>query len=711
MKTPISARTILVIASSGCLLTPALAQESSDAANYAEITKNWKCELCPKEQGPSGEVEGGVGYVTQDSAKFGQYTGLNEQGPYFIGNGDVRYLTAGAWYWNMDIANLGLSSRDISLEGGKQGSYTGFVTYDQIPDNLWDNTRTPFLGVGGNTLTLPDNWVPANTTQGMTVLPETLRNVDVDTQRNTVATGFSYIPAKDWEVKLRYSHIAQDGLKIMGGPIGASFGTARSAILLAPVDYGTDQVNLDASYTGKRFQGQIGYSGSFFTDGNKSLTWQNPFTDPSAPNGLGRSALAPDNQFNQWFVRAGYDLFPSTRVNGYFSYGRMAQDSSFLPYTTNPTLRTQPLPTSSLDGQVDVMAAKVNVASRPLDKLRLNAEWQYNERDNYTSQNVYDYVLMDTVISPNPQTNPTYSFRQNLLKLDAAYSLPMRTTLTGGVDYEKYQRTQQEVNSTNDWTFRMKLKTVPHDMVNLFLDYAHSNRTGTDYKTVETIVPPENPLLRKYYMADRGRNLVGTLLTVTPIDKISLQLGVDYAIDDYRNSSVGLTSDEDITYTVDLSYVPLERLTTHVFYTREAITSKQSGSAAFAAPNWFATNEDTVNTVGAGFKVAAIKDKLDFGVDYIWSQSTGQIDLSSPDLFFAPLPDLTTNMHSVRVQGKYKLKDNLSVKLAYWYQNYNSSDWALNNVAPNTISQVLSLGQQPYKYSDNVVGLSVLYHF
>ena len=33
----------------------------------------------------------GVGYVSEDSAKFGEYTGLDQQGAYVVADGDARY--------------------------------------------------------------------------------------------------------------------------------------------------------------------------------------------------------------------------------------------------------------------------------------------------------------------------------------------------------------------------------------------------------------------------------------------------------------------------------------------------------------------------------------------------------------------------------------------------------------------------------------------
>ncbi len=43
-------------------------------------TSQWKCTSCPYPKGTTGSVDAGVGYVSDSSQKFGDYTGLDEQG-------------------------------------------------------------------------------------------------------------------------------------------------------------------------------------------------------------------------------------------------------------------------------------------------------------------------------------------------------------------------------------------------------------------------------------------------------------------------------------------------------------------------------------------------------------------------------------------------------------------------------------------------------
>ena len=81
---------------------------AADGGTGQPDTSQWKCEGCKLEQGWSGSVDVGLGNVSDKSFKFGEYTGLNKQGGYFIGDGSVRFRAADAYYWNINASNLGL---------------------------------------------------------------------------------------------------------------------------------------------------------------------------------------------------------------------------------------------------------------------------------------------------------------------------------------------------------------------------------------------------------------------------------------------------------------------------------------------------------------------------------------------------------------------------------------------------------------------------
>ena len=123
-------------------------------------TSNWHCKYCVVEEGWSGEIELGAGYVSDDSFKFGEYTGLNEKGGFFIGNADMYYRAEDASYIDLSVSRLGLDSRSLSIEGGVQGKYKLFLNYDEIPHFISRLGTTNLIEPKPEALTVSSNPPP-----------------------------------------------------------------------------------------------------------------------------------------------------------------------------------------------------------------------------------------------------------------------------------------------------------------------------------------------------------------------------------------------------------------------------------------------------------------------------------------------------------------------------------------------------------------------
>ncbi|MDH3563574.1 MAG: MtrB/PioB family outer membrane beta-barrel protein, partial [Gammaproteobacteria bacterium] len=127
-------------------------------------------------------------------------------------------------------------------------------------------------------------------------------------------------------------------------------------------------------------------------------------------------------------------------------------------------------------------------------------------------------------------------------------------------------------------------------------------------------------------------------------------------------------------------------------------------------PDWTGANKDTFHVLGIGVKHAMIKNKLDVGADYTVSNSVGKVSVTTgaPDPAF---PDLESRLNSLKLYATYRLKDNMSLQGAYWFERYSTQNWMLENVAPGTIPNVLSLGEIPPSYRASVLSVSLRYNF
>ena len=682
-------------------LSPA-AVADGPAGQAAVDTSQWKCESCKFAEGSSGSVDVGAGSVSDKSAKFGDYTGLNKKGGYFIGGASASYRGKNADYWRFNASNLGLDSRSVDAEGGQQGKYKLLFNYDELPHYVSDNAQTPFAGSGGATLTLPAGFAAATT--GAMPLAGTLRTVDIGTKRKRLGVGASWIPDSNWEYAVNFRHETKDGTQRTAGAF-----YVNTSQLIAPVDYVTDQVDASASYTGKKLQMKFAYYGSMFRNGNAALTWQDPYAAVVGET-AGQLALPPDNQFHQLQATGGYQFGDKTRLSGDIAVGRMTQNDSFLASTQNATLAVPGLPGSSLNGRVATLDAGLRLNSAVTERLRLNAAYTHNDRDNQTPQASYPSVATDMFLEA-PRTNLPYSFKQDKLKLSADYRASAKLRGSVGADFDAHQRTYQEVDTTHENTAWGKINSQVSDKLGLTLKLAHAERrnSGT-FQAIPGITPPENPLLRRYNLANRTRDTAGARADITVNERISVEFGADSSEDKYSDSTIGLLDGKEFSLNGDVSAILTERTSLHFFANHQEIKSKQAGSQSFSVPDWTADNKDTIDFFGLGVKHTAIPDKLDIGADYSFTHSRSQINVNTGASNPA-FPDMRTKLDSLKLYATYRMKQNMSLQAGYWYEHYASRDWMLDGVAPATIPNVLALGLQAPQYNVNVIRLSLSYKF
>jgi MtrB/PioB family decaheme-associated outer membrane protein len=720
-------------------------KKSSDSEAVRELTE------------VHSEIEFGIGYVSQDSFKFGKYNGLEKQGAFGVLDLDLRgrdpYDGASAKYWSLTGTDLGLDSRSLNYQQGEQGNYKLFIDYDQLPTNRSDSAKTIFNGAGGTNLTLPAGWVPSGTTAGMTQLLPSLKDVDIETERRKVGLGFAKSFADKWDFKVTYKDEVKDGIKTIGGVFGNSGGNPRAALLPEPVDYNTRQLDAVLGYADARKQFQLSYYMSLFNDKNDSLTWQNPYSaitgwDTSAgfaAGGQGRLALPPDNEFHQVSASGGYNFTTTTRVSADVAIGRMTQNQAFLPYTVNPTLAasiTQPLPRSSLDGRIDTTLINLKLASRPTADFNWSASLRHDDRDNQTPRSEYVYIGGDSqtqntaATSDRRRYNEPYSFTENQLKVDAGYKLAKRTEVSAGFQRSDTERTYSEREEAKENTYKLGVRTSLSDTLSGGLRLSRADRTGSTYVGEEPFLSSyspgytptvtggweNHPNLRKYFQADRTRDKLALFTTFAPGEKVTLGFNASYLKDDYTESELGLTASKAGQYTVDATYAASEALTLYSFYSYEDFRSDQDGNSfanatkltdAFnPARDWFASHRDRVNTVGAGIKHTIAKNKFDIGTDYIYAASRSDVDVTTGSaLTSAPLPTVSTRLNSLSLYGKYQIQKNMSLKARYRVEKYRSDDWALDGVAPNQLANVILLGEDSPDYRVHVITLSVGYRF
>lgn len=672
----------------------------------APDTSQWKCESCPFEkEGRSGSVDVGVIGVSDDSQKFGDYTGLNQQGAYLGLGGEARYRGANGVYGKVTATDLGLDTRAIDFDGGREGLYTLKLGYAEIPRFSADGARSPYLGIGGARLTLPAGF-PAVDTASMP-LGTTLQAVDVSSKRSRFDAGFGWIAGEQWSTQVTYRRDVRDGLQRIAG----SFFSSASQLAM-PLDQTTDQLEASVTYATRRLQAMVAYQLSVFRNDEASLTWSNPFIPVVPGSGSGQLALPPGNQFHQLVASVGYEVTPTIRFSGDIAFGRMLQDESFLPITANATLApTVPgLPAQSLDGKADTFNASARVTAKPIDGLNLSASYDRNTRDNKTASQSYPAVSTDMFLGPTPRTNQPFSFFQDRFRLGGDYRVAGSSLKTSaGIDSDHRERSLQEVVTTHENTVWGRIEGRATDNLLLQLKLAYGERDGTTYGTAVWIDPPQNPLMRKFYMADRKRDSAGGRADLTPAEGVTLGFNADYAKDDYTNSTVGLTEARTTSYGGDFSAALSDQTQVYAFAQFESIRSDQAGSQVFAQPDWTGRSEDRTHSVGVGVKHLAMGGKLELGADAVFTRMRNDVTVDAG--VASPFPTITTSVDRLRLRAVYQLQKNLSLVGSWWWERYDSADWHLDGVDPATVSNLLAFGDGSPRYKVNVLQLGVRYRF
>ncbi len=671
----------------------------------APDTSNWKCRLCTYAYGWTGDLDFGLGRVSSSSYKFGEYTGLEKSGGYIVAGGNAAYRNKDGNYFNVNATNLGLSSRDITVNGGKQGLYELSAEYQEIPQYIANSGRTPFLGIGSDALPLPPNWVSGGSTGQMSKLYPDLQYVNIQNTRRIASIGAKFIPPEShWHFSAKFRRDTQDGTNAIGGNF-----VTTSSILPAYFDYSTNQVRATAAYNVEKWQVSFGYYGSFFQNSNAALTWDNPFTPLTPGATQGQMAQPPNNSFNAVTFSGAWQMFSNTRLMATGSLGHGTQDASFVSSTINSQLTPAPLPRSSLDGVMDTINYAVRVYSSVLPNLDLTADYTFNKRDNHTPQASYQQVITDTYLS-DYAVNIPYSFNTQQGRFIADYSVISNLHLEGGISYKNEERTYSETASTQTNSYWANIRANPFSAMTASLQFTHERRFSPDYNAVDNLFAPENPLMRQFDLANRTRNQYRGQITYAISSQWNAGLTAEDNDDQYDSTSIGLTQGKDFNYTVNLTYTPMKTLNFNGYYTQERTSWRQANSQNYSAADWYGDNENTFQMTGLSAEMRDIKPGLDGGVDFNYSMARGMTAVDT-GVSTPVFPNITMRMQSLSLYAKYRFNPKWGLKLAYRFERYRTTDWSLDGVTPSTIPNVLALGIYSPNYVVNVIALSALYSF
>ena len=699
------------------LAMPVVAQDDeadvdadADARQVGEIKlpdppdlSRWQCRNCPLVEGWRGSVEFGGGYIFDDFFDFGNFRGLEDKGGFVAAGADLIWRGKNAHYVDIYAQRLGLDSRTLLIEGGKQGSYRLSLGWDGITYLRDDNAPTPFLDAGSSRQTLPADWVLAGTTSGMTALERNLRGVNIGSDRNTLTLGVEFGGKSPWRYRADVQRTSRDGNALRG----ASF-IFRAAELAAPIDYTTTKLDVGVSYVKDRWQLDASYNLSHFENDNQALFWENPFTGIFGAQ-RGQLAEAPDNQFHQVMLSGSWNQSRYLIVAGQVAIGRMNQDENLLQPTVNPNLENPGLPRTSFDGEVNTRIANLRVTSNLTRDLRARIQLRYDERDNDSSRDAFTQVITDTFVTGEVVNEP-FSYDRFSAEATLDYRLFSFLDLSASAERDEMDRTLQEVKETTTDSYTIQARSNPFDRLNLRAEFKYEDRDNDLDPAL--LGPGVNPDLRRFHFAEKEREAYRFTADYALLDNLFLGAFAEIADEDYKDVKIGLSDARAESYGIDLSASFSQKVTAHAFVSFEELEADIRGADNIDGATWFATQDDDFRTVGVGVNFDELPGKWVRGsIDLSYAAADGEIAIAKRSTISPEFPRLETRRFTLEASLERELRENLNLRFNYLVGKLTEDDFFRDNVEPDTVPTLLSLGELTPDGTAHVVSIMLRYQF
>jgi hypothetical protein len=424
----------------------------------------------------------------------------------------------------------------------------------------------------------------------------------------------------------------------------------------------------------------------------------------------GQLALPPGNNLQQ--VLAGGDvrlpIFNATTLTYEASFGKLTQDQAFLPVSTLSTAPT--LAERSLDGDIHLSHYGLALSSRPLSHLYVRGKASYDgrDRDDHTIPLTIPYIVTDT-FPGGTYVTPRYGEDRTRLEGSADYRLFrwLRVGAAGEALYAHYSP-GQVVTSTQNNRGWGQITVTPIAALTITGKAGNARRKAAIF-SVAALPVDENPLLRAYNYAPRDENFFSLNGSWSVTSTLTWAMEGSWADDAYRLSPLGLQSGRDRRISTTVTWVPTEKLSLYLDSSYQRLAAVQNGSIAALAPTWQVLDGEYFSSGGAGGRWQ-INERWNLNLDYVRATTRGETGIASGGVAAAQFfPQNRTQLDSVSLNTTYQWTQALKLRFRYAHEKYDTREWALYNVEPATVANLLALGAQPYYHDTNVFALTAIY--
>jgi MtrB/PioB family decaheme-associated outer membrane protein len=507
------------------------------------------------------------------TSKFNEYRDIRNG--FYVRRLDVRFDNVLHTAGYVTLKSQRTLYRDQSYLGtfGQYGKFRIQFRYDEIPHTYSDTTRTLFTEAS------PGVWVfPALIRQSIQTYQATvpappgtslpmLLNTQVAPQTNFITPGIlrkggtallAYNLNADWTLNASFFRESERGTRpiglIMNSSPSASASAGYGVELPEVLNYFNNLVQFGTEYGKHSWAIQAGYTGSFFQNDTKQMTWDNPFrlTTEQVANPLsGRMSLYPDNQAHYLNLAGAADVTKYMRFMASISPGWLRQNQAFLPYTSNTAINTcgtgtqacdslSVLPVPGLSDNKQTLAMNYTLVTTAWKQVELKAGYRQYDCNNNTPVHTFTPVEGDAAAPVIPGVDNTpFGFNRKNLELTGDWFFAKKSSLKVGYEAEWMDRSHRDVAHSLENSVFGAVDWVPIRDLLVRLSYRHSDRKPDAYQDDQASDPTtgvgilcsdtttvsftnDQRCSRRFDEAARLLDRADGLVQYSPVDKLTL---------------------------------------------------------------------------------------------------------------------------------------------------------------------------------------------
>lgn len=341
------------------------------------------------------------------------------------------------------------------------------------------------------------------------------------------------------------------------------------------------------------------------------------------------------------------------------------------------------------------------MTSKPLQKLTINANIRYEDKDDKTPK--YLYNIENTA----RWYNADISSKKLNGKLEASYLLPENFRATIGADYKEQERevpTDISVDKlaglstvrakNEELNYRAEISRMMSETLTGSIGYSTGYRRGSDWTSLATAtygqILPSTSFTNANFplsMADVNREKWKLSVNWMPLEKLTVQFIVESGSD--RNVTTasptstwgrGYRKNGNQLYSVDLAY----SLSDNWELTGFASTSRQSLDINHST--YLLSLDNDSDIFGLGIK-GKVTPRLNVGANAVYLNDNTRYGLQAAPGSSAAnvnqaaigVPDVSYRQSSFNLYGAYAMDKHSNVRLDLIHQEYKFNEWSWSN--------------------------------